>query len=275
MELHIQRIEPYPVLRNYIDQIFVFKSDGQLPSEDLKLIVPNGRVKLVIPFKNGLSAKIKDLNHISKENTITLIGIADVSSQVQLERNEPGENITVEFSPLGAYRFFNLKWSDIKNQIHTFSDISNTIASALENKLFDAKTIDEKLTIVQQFLVDQFRKTAQDPIFDYCVQKIMDSKGTIHINKLGEETGFSTRWLNAKFNDKIGTSPKNLASIIRFHQYHQYMVNNADTFFLQHEFYHFFYDQAHFIRDFKRFTGHTPMWFERQRNDYDTIFYKE
>lgn len=273
--MSLQKVEILPMLKSYIEQIFVFECDGPLPNDDLKLIVPNGRIKLVIPFKNNLAAQANGLHHLSKENKITLIGIADIPSTVEIEKNEPAGNITVEFSPLGAYRFLNLKWSDLKNTISDFSDISGNVALQLEEKLMNAPTIPAKLQVLQQFLVTLFRNSSGDPVFDFCVRKIIDSKGTINIKRLEKTTGYSARWLNVKFKEKIGTSPKNLASVIRFQQYYQYMAINADLVFMQKEFYNYYYDQSHFIKDFKRFTGHAPLRFEHLKNDYDSIFYKD
>ena len=72
-----------------------------------------------------------------------------------------------------------------------------------------------------------------------------------------KKTGYSSRWLNMKFTDKIGASPKNLSSITRFKQYYQAVASKDENPFLKN----YYYDQADFIRTFKRFTGLTPTEF--------------
>jgi AraC-like DNA-binding protein len=271
--VNIQIVRLAPSLKDYVDQIFVFNSNGRLASDDLKLIVPNGRIKLIIPIQNSIVGKIGSHVHVSDTYKITLAGLADMPAEVDIVNNEPAGNITVEFSPAGAYRFFNLKLGEVKNQIYNCSDISHKLITELEDKIAHAPTLPGKVKIVQQFLITQLHRSPDDPIFDFCIRKIIGSKGRISVKELEKATGYSSRWLNMKFTEKLGASPKNIASIIRFQQYYKTLATNSDLFFLERDFYNYYYDQSHFIKDFKRFTGYAPVHFEKQRNDYDHIFY--
>lgn len=78
-----------------------------------------------------------------------------------------------------------------------------------------------------------------------------------------------------KFNDKLGVSPKNLSSIIRFKQYYQALINDDVKSFSKNDFYELYYDQSHFIKNLKRFTGLPPSKFEKQINDFGENYYKE
>jgi hypothetical protein len=70
-------------------------------------------------------------------------------------------------------------------------------------------------------LLKQFLRQSEDSIFEYCVEKIKLSEGKITLKELEKKTGHSSRWMNMKFTEKLGISPKNLASIIRFKQYYE------------------------------------------------------
>ncbi|HLT73624.1 MAG TPA: hypothetical protein VKZ68_01020 [Ohtaekwangia sp.] len=48
------------------------------------------------------------------------------------------------------------------------------------------------------------------------------------------------------------------------------IVPNGMDFMYRH-----FYDQAHFIKEFKRFTGYSPLRFSKSENEFGRIFYKE
>ena len=106
-------------------------------------------------------------------------------------------------------------------------------------------------------------------------RKIKASKGKITIKELERKTGYSSRWLNMKFIDKLGVSPKSLTSIIRFKQYFDALSNNAEKSFMQNEFYDYYYDQSHFLKEFKRFTGLSHAGFEKNKNDFGNFFYKD
>jgi AraC-like DNA-binding protein len=270
-----QIVPLYPRLRQYVDRIFIIESSGKLPFEDLKLIVPNACPKLVIPFRNDVIGKSAAWEYLSKENTISLIGISDIPASVDFHRDAPAGNITVEFTPLGAYKFLPLDWSEVSNGICDYAGAGGQLVAALERLLRDTEALQEKTAILQRFLIDRLDCQAEDPIFDFCIQKIVESKGKVNLKELEKYTGYSARWLNMKFHSRIGISPKNLASIIRFQQYYRSLITNSERFFLEKEFYNYYYDQSHFIRDFKRFTGHSPTFLSRSGNDYDTFFYRD
>lgn len=263
-----------PQLKGHIEKLWVFESNGQTHSDDLRVIVPNGLVKLVIPFRNGLKARIEGNEIITPTDEITLIGISDVPSVVVDREAAPTGTIGIEFSPYGAYRFFNLSLAEIKNSVLPLSDVLGKLARELQEKVANAKSTEDKVTIVQRFLFDGFARRQGDEIFEYSVRKIIESQGTIQVASLEKLTGYSSRWLNIKFHQRIGISPKNLSSIIRFQQiYHGWAQSNF-TSFEGLDLYDFYHDQAHFIKDFKRFTGYPPTRFQAHDNDFGRIFYK-
>lgn len=272
--MKFRQIQPYPSLQSFIDRIFVLECEGKLPVDDLKLIVPNACVKLVFPFKNSITADFNGSTFHSKESKITLIGLSDLPSMVDIGEDKPSGNITVEFSPLGAYRFLSLRFSEIKNTIYLLEDVLGQQCLQLEDRLQQARTVEDRLKLIQNFLLQTFITNQADTVFEYCVRRLMQDKGRTLITDLERSTGYTSRWLNAKFNDKIGTSAKNLASIIRFQQYYQAVNSNREAFFFEREFYQYYYDQSHFIKDIKRFTGFAPKQLLQQSNDYDRFFYK-
>ena len=268
-------IPPYPGLRKYIERIWVFECDGPMPSDDLKLVVPNGRLKIILPFRNGVAAKMDSWSHHAKENNITLIGAIDIPCFADMGNNNGTGTIGVEFSEMGAYRFFNLQFSDIKNQVHNIGDIAGKNGRQLEEQIANEETIGAKIEMLQQFLLKQFYSQQSDTIFEYCIEKITASKGRVTVKELERKTGYSSRWLNMKFNEKIGMGPKNLSSIIRFSQYYMAFTKGEEMQFLKNEFYDFYYDQSHFIKEFKRFTGLAYSGFENLPNNFGKFFYRQ
>ena len=274
MQMRLQNIEPHPLLKSYIDKMWLFVSNGKMPVEDLKLVVPNGHIKLSVAFRNGIVASVNGKAFTSKEQNISLTGLVDVPVILDVEEDIATGTIIVEFSPQGAYRFFQISFNDIKNQIHPLTDILGTVAKQLEEQISNVVSVEGKVNVLQQFLLKQFTLQAEDSIFEYCVAKINSSKGKITIKELEKKTGYSSRWLNMKFKEKLGISPKNLSTIIRFNQYYNAVANNNEMDFMQNAFYDHYYDQSHFLKEFKRFTGQSHSGFEKTTNDFGKLFYK-
>lgn len=275
MQIQFRHIQPHFFLKNYIEKMWVFESSGKMPVDDMKLVVPNGNLKLTISYQNGIVAAVNGKTFTSKEHDITLTGLVDVPVILDVDEDVATETIGVEFSPQGAYRFFHFMLNDIQNQIYSVSDILESTGKQLIEEINNSASQQEKIVVLQQFLLKQLSLQNEDLIFEYCVEKIISSKGRITVKELEKKTGYSSRWLNMKFNDKIGVSPKNLSSIIRFKQFYQAFINGNEKSFLKNDFYELYYDQSHFIKDFKRFTGLPPTKFEKQLNDFGESYYRE
>jgi len=274
MQVQFHHIEPHVLLKNYVEKMWLFVSSGKMSADDMKLVVPNANLKLTVSYQNGIVASVNGKTFTSKEHDITLTGLIDVPVILDVDEDVATETIGIEFSPQGAYRFFQFSLHEIQNQIYSLNDVLGNIGKQLAERINNATTVQQKIAVLQQFLLKQLSLNKEDLIFEYCVEKIIASKGTITVKELEKKTGYSSRWLNMKFNDKLGVSPKNLSSIIRFKQYFQAFINNEKSFF-KNDFYELYYDQSHFIKDFKRFTGLPPTKFEKQTNNFGESYYRD
>ncbi|HYG38225.1 MAG TPA: DUF6597 domain-containing transcriptional factor [Cytophagales bacterium] len=272
--MKLQHLRPHPLLKGYVSKMWVFESNGRVPVEDMKLIVPNGMVKLTIPFKNGVSAQNKEFFQLSKESSIILIGIGDIPTKIELEYDAPSGNIGIEFSPLGAYRIFQVKQSELRNKVFLLEDVFGKPAKELREIIANTESVEGKIQIIESYLIKLLKRSQNDAILDYCINEINASKGLIAIDHLAHKTGYSNRWIYEKFIEKVGISPKSFSSVIRFMQFYEQWAKNPDYNLLKDNLYNFFYDQAHFIKEFNRFTGLSPLKFAKSENEFGKIFYK-
>jgi len=266
-------VTPHPLLIPYVANLWIFESTGRLPAEDRKLIVPNANLKLTLTYRNGIAARVGGNPFLQGENDLTLTGLIDTPVTLDPQEDTPTGTIIIEFNPLGAYRLFHLSFADITNQIVTTTDLIGNTAKQLQSQLAETADVTGKLQLLQNFLVRQLAIGDPDPIYDYCIDRISHSKGLITVAKLEKETGYSARWLQRKFSERLGTSPKNLAEIVRFKQFYQAYSTGAQSQDLKQHIYHYYYDQSHFLRAFKRFTGTTPGELQRGMNELSTRNY--
>jgi len=272
--MRLRHIEPYPHLRGYISKMWVFESSGRVPDEDMKLIVPNGLVKMTIPYRNGVSGKNKDGFRLVKESSIIIIGICDTPAVIDLEHDAPHGNIGIEFSPLGAYRLFNVRQAELKNKIFLIEEVLGRSAKEIQEAIANTESISDKIRLVQRYLLKLLSKSEADPVLNFCLNEIECSKGMVPVAELERKTGYSSRWLYEKFIEKVGLSPKNFASIVRFMQFYRRWAKDPGSDFFKEDIYDYFYDQSHFIKEFKRFTGLSPTKYMRSENEFGRIFWK-
>jgi hypothetical protein len=275
MDISFRTYAPLPALKGYIHKIWAVESSQPMPSDDMKLVVPNGRLLLIIPFHNGITGKMNDKFHLVKNNRLALVGMSDLPSIVDAEINGPTGTIGIEISAMGAYRFFHFKLKEIKNELYYLADILGNIVAGIEQRLAEMPCVDDKVGVLQQFLLSRFIQQGEDQLFDYCVHKIEGSQGSLRIKDLEKLTGYTSRWLNMKFEERLGISPKDISSIVRFQKYYQFLLSDPAAFFRNKNFFDDYHDGSHFIKEFKRFTGLPPVKLMQLQNEFGKTFYRD
>jgi AraC-like DNA-binding protein len=263
-------VTPHPLLSPYLAKIWVFESGGRLPDQERKLIVPNANLKLTLTYRNGIAAQVGSKAFLQRENALTLTGLIDTPVILDPYEDAQTGTIIIEFNPLGAYRFFRLQFTEVQNEIADLADLTDNLATTLRTQLADSGDLNVKLQLLQSFLINQLERSKADEIYDYCINRITITNGLITVAQLEKETGYTARWLNRKFSEHLGTSPKNLAEIIRFKQFYHAYSTNARSETLKQHIYHYYYDQSHFLRAFRRFTGTTPTELQNSMNELST-----
>ena len=205
-----------------------------------------------------------------------------------------GTHVTVDVLPDGkmyfniADRLFN---SVLKKNFDLISGYSTDVQSEL-NQLAGFK-LKSQVPELNQDRIDGFvNRISSEDDFEKMVDIFMDNfrydrhfadkkniiasiagiihkgKGNINIAKIAEEVGYNQRYLDRVFKEAVGVSMKKYAEIIRIQKAIYYLQNS-----LTYEIYERlgYYDQAHFIKDFKKNTSLTPSRFERANSQYKIV----
>lgn len=275
MDIKFQTYAPLPALKSYIHKIWTVESSQPMPSDDMKLVVPNGRLLLIMPFHNGITGKMDNKHHLVTNNRLALVGMSDRPSIVDAETNGPTGTIGIEINATGAYRFFHFNLGGIRNDLYYLTDIVGNVAGEIEQRLMGVSRVEDKVNLLQEFLFSLFIRQPEDQLFDYCVRKIEGAQGGLRIKELEKMTGYTSRWLNMKFEERLGISPKDISSIVRFQKYYQVLLSNPTGFFRNKHFFDDYHDEAHFIKEFKRFTGWPPARLMQFQNEFGKTFYRD
>src|SRR5690606_27202033 len=115
-----------------------------------------------------------------------------------------------------------------------------------------AITDKQRIAIVEQFLLSQLKDIQTDKLIVEAVKIIYQTKGTIKIKALSERLFISQSPFEKRFRKLVGTTPKKFASIVRFNAVLDSFSNTKSLTEICYENHYF--DQAHFIKDFKLFT---------------------
>jgi methylphosphotriester-DNA--protein-cysteine methyltransferase len=187
----------------------------------------------------------------------------------------PITNLGIEFRPGMAYRFLDICMKELLNAVCPVDAVLGRLGQELQWQSEDTPAIEDKVRLMQRFLIHRLHALSnEDRLIDTAVRMIQTSNGLIPVKALCQELGYSKRYLDRKFRDRLGLSPKTLSRILRFRSvFDRWMAQPAGQVSWQ-EFTDRYYDQAHFIKEFKQFTGFSPLDYSRQVNEFEQAFYQ-
>jgi AraC-like DNA-binding protein len=167
--------------------------------------------------------------------------------------------LQVNFSPLGALRFFGVAQSEIAERTLPLDDLLGPGANLLIEELHAAADWAMRFTLIDQFIARRFAR-ARDP--HSTVQEVWyglkHSKGAASIAGLAEDAGVSRRHLAKLFRTEIGATPKTMARILRF-EHARTLAGTVPRLGWADIAYEAGYaDQAHLVREFRELSGLSP-----------------
>ena len=136
--------------------------------------------------------------------------------------------------------------------------------SGIAGRLKEAKSFKDRVAVwmdfTRKYLIDDSYNT---DLVEYSELMICQSKGAIKIDKLCEVLGYTSRYCREKFKEAQGISIKSYSEIIRFQNSVRLLANDKVNA-LDVAYSGNYYDQSHFIKEFKKFANRTPQSFKKQ-----------
>jgi len=231
-------------------------SENDLESE--YKVFPSAGLVIGFQYKGNL-ATLKD----NRESKLTASGITGITDSYKIFKNSANTGtVLVYFTEIGFTHFSSNPANELFNLSLSLNDIfEKRKVSEVEEKLVLAATDKQRIKIVEQFLLSQLKDIQADKLIVEAVKLIYQSNGTIRIKELNERLLISQSPFEKRFRKVVGTTPKKFASIVRFNTVLDNLANSKSLTEICYE--NNFFDQAHFIKDFKQFTGATPENFKR------------
>jgi AraC-like DNA-binding protein len=245
----IHRVTQRP-LADFVDLLWL--SEGYLQPHRAERVLPTGCMDLVI-----------DLD----ESTAAPALVAGAQSQsIILSTGKPLNLLGVRFKPGGGFPFFGVPAGALQDQSIPLDILWGAGAETLRARLLEATTPREQVRILETALLDKLRPEAyRHPAVSYAVKTFQQGIQPVSVADIVDRTGLSARKLIALFRDEVGLTPKMFARICRFRQVLGRIapataIDWADTALACG-----YFDQAHFVHDFRALVGLTPTTYARHR----------
>lgn len=158
-------------------------------------------------------------------------------------------------------RLFGVPAATLSNQVITLETLMGIDGRLLSEKMAAATTTAERITLLTTFFLSIKNSLQQDLLMIDAIGLIKNSKGRVGVDTLARDFCLSEKQFGRRFKAAAGFNPKTFARIVRFESVLQDCMSSSRLTGTAYD--HGYYDQAHFIHEFRTFSTFTPGDFRR------------
>ncbi len=182
---------------------------------------------------------------------------------VYIQSDGGAECVQVDFTPLGAFRFFGGAVVDLAARMIEVDAVLGSAGARLRERLGATNGWERRFDIVEDFVTERANHLPS-PELEFAYRQLARSGGAIRIATLAEEIGWSRKHLVDRFRSEFGLGPKSLARMMRFHRACRLARTGTSSGWAGIAVDSGFSDQAHLVREFTSLAGEPPTAWARR-----------
>jgi AraC-like DNA-binding protein len=263
---HVHAFNPHPMLRHCVDSYLIVSAEQQ---EEIieNTFLPNVTQSLVLGLDGGKT--VFDCSHLEYCANHFIAGPNDQICRVKIF---PGmKKMIINFMPGGFFKIFRLAANRFANRSHDAVEFLGDGIGDISNQLKDSH-LSRKIELVDDWLLKQLRSRKRaDRNVDEAIRLIERYRGNISLRELERATFTTKRTLERHFLEQVGLHPKTFSRLVRFNGVIRFIESNLNVKWRQLADLFGYYDQSHFIHEFKTLTGGLPQDYFSLKTDFEKI----
>jgi AraC-like DNA-binding protein len=254
--------DPHPMLSGYVRSYCGWDEE---PTSVLWRIEPPGSdVPVIFLFASPVLSLEPGEGGVIRPVGSFVAGLYDRHATV----GSPGRmaGVQVNFSPIGARLLLDRPLEAFANRMVELDDVWGSDARRLTMRLQDAPGWPERFAILDAEIAARIARAR--PLHDalrWTMGRLLATHGQVPVQALVSGTGWSPRHLVARMRHEFGLAPKTLGRVLRLGAAVDALRKGGEARLAEIAADCGYYDQAHFTRDFREFTGTTPSAFVKGR----------
>ena len=243
-EVHL----PCDQLLPYVKHLIISENENAATYK----VLPDTALVIGFQYRGKLSYTDND-----QKTPLATAGITGLRDSYRIFNNTAGiGSVLVVFRENGAARFIPTPLHELFDESLSLEHFFNrSTLSEIEERLALAANGKARIKLIEGFLINQLSDRQPDTLVAHALKHIHASKGTIRVTELASLLNTSASPLEKRFRQEVGASPKKFSMIVRAQNVLAAMDNGKQNYA---EYLSAYYDQAHFIKDFKKFASITP-----------------
>jgi len=225
---------PSPRFARYIECYWKLRAADDDPAHR---VLPDGCADIIFSAQAG-------------EPHLRLVGTMTSAQEFALPRGQ--ELFGVRFRPAMWSLFVPAPWPDLTDRVVLLEDVIDKDANRLVERLGVSVSVSDMVTATESWLGVPRDETVVHRIADHVTRL----HGQVRIDDIADDAGLSPRQFRRLFVSQTGVTPKQLCRVLRFRHSLGRLQGDADGAELALDC--GYYDQAHWINEFRDLSGYTP-----------------
>jgi AraC-like DNA-binding protein len=247
-------------LKGFVESLVYF--EGMSPPHALDRFLPDGNTELIISLSD-------EPQYIHDNATLRVVQschrswVSGVRAQpITIPSGRDSRMLVVAFRKGAAHPFYPFPMNEIMDTVVNADLVFGRGILSLREQLLEARSVDAMFYLVERFLLQQAGDRVNSGNASRCVEYAIDylARGLYDasLQSLAEAIGYSQKHFIGLFKRQVGATPKQYLRILRFQRAVQGLETASSPDWSGFALQNGFYDQAHFINDFRGFSGFSP-----------------
>lgn len=225
---------------------------------DKEVFYPSGYVDLIVNISGGFAATI--INGKQKDTpAIELLGHLTLPTRLSVAK---GTSVLIaRIYPHASTLFFSDPLSEFTNYATDMYDVALGENRDLYDQIMEKDDLLSKISVLETYFLQKLKKNEtrlkKVSIVQNLSQELFRHHQQLDLPFLARNSGLSERYIQKLYLSNIGISPAAFTSVVRFNKSLDLVLNTTESL-TTIAYDNGYYDQAHFIKEFKKFTGITP-----------------
>lgn len=247
--MRVEKFLPSVPLRPFVREFLFLESDQEIRNK----IVPDTVVVLAFRYRGQVLQTTGQEEEYLPGSVVS--GLRKSVRHIHYTKDTA--NLLVVFREGGLAAFTRMPAHELYGQsIATDNLFPAPALREVSGRLSEAPGNKVRLAIVEAFLLGMLTHHQPDLLIGSAVQQIRQQNGLLRIKELASSLYISQDSFEKRFRARIGATPKQYASIVRLNE----LIRKYPSFhsLTEASYEAGYFDQSHFIKDFRQFTGQSP-----------------
>ena len=263
--LYLRHVPRAP-LSQFVDLLWLYEGYSQPHAKER--VLPSGEMQMVINLHED-RCRIYERDQPDRYQTFRGSILSGAHSEYVVIGTDMPAVMGVHFRPGGAFPFLRMPAGELRDATVSLDTLWGSSAVDLRDRLLEAPTHQARFEILERvLLIELMRSCDGQQAVMFALRRIMAAPHVTTISSVSEQIGLTPKRFIQVFRDETGFTPKVFCRIRRFQQALDRMEGRRRVDWTSVALDSGYFDQAHFIHDFRAFSGINPSSYLAQQTPH-------